>query len=59
VWTEVVNTDAREYGGAGEGNLGAVQAVPEPLHGEPASAAVTLGAGAAVWLSSTYTQTYT
>jgi len=55
-WTEAINTDARVYGGAGEGNLGGVQAVAEPLNGEPASAAVTLGAGAAVWLTSTYTE---
>jgi 1,4-alpha-glucan branching enzyme len=53
-WTELVNTDAKEYGGSGEGNLGVVQAVAEPFNGEPASATVTLAAGAAVWLVSRY-----
>jgi len=49
-WAEVVNTDADAYGGTGVGNLGAVTAVEEPAHGHPASAAVQLGAYAAVWL---------
>jgi 1,4-alpha-glucan branching enzyme len=55
-WTEVINTDAHEYGGGGDGNWGSVRAVPEPVNGEPASAPVTLSAGAAVWLASTYRQ---
>jgi 1,4-alpha-glucan branching enzyme len=50
-WTELVNTDAAEYGGAGMGNLGAIQAVPEPMHGQPASAKVTVGAFAVAWFS--------
>ena len=41
-WREVINTDAAEYGGSGVGNLGAVEAVAEPWHGRPFSAAVTL-----------------
>jgi len=28
VWREILNTDAREYGGSGWGNLGAVESVP-------------------------------
>ena len=50
-WREVLNTDAAEYGGSGVGNLGAVEAVPEPLHGRPFSAGVTLPPLAAVWLA--------
>ena len=41
-WREVLNTDAAEYGGSGVGNLGAVDAVAEPFHGRPFSAAVTM-----------------
>ncbi len=49
-WAEVLNTDAGEYGGSGVGNMGAVEAVGEGMHGYPASAAVTIGAYAVVWL---------
>jgi 1,4-alpha-glucan branching enzyme len=50
-WREVLNTDAAEYGGSGIGNLGAVDAVDEPLHGRPFSAGVTLPPLATVWLA--------
>jgi 1,4-alpha-glucan branching enzyme len=50
-WREVVNTDAADYGGSGVGNLGAVTATDTPLHGLPASAQVTVGPYAAVWLA--------
>ena len=50
-WREVLNTDAAEYGGSGVGNLGAVDAVEEPFHGRPFSAAVTIPPLAAVWLA--------
>jgi 1,4-alpha-glucan branching enzyme len=50
-WREVVNTDAVEYGGSGVGNLGVVEALDEPLHGRPFSAAVTLPPLAAIWLA--------
>ncbi len=39
-WSEVFNTDAHEYGGSGVGNLGEVQAQPDPHHGRPYSALV-------------------
>ena len=39
-WSEVFNTDAHEYGGSGVGNLGAVEAQPDPHHGRPYSALV-------------------
>jgi 1,4-alpha-glucan branching enzyme len=37
-WIEALNTDAEEYGGSGVGNLGAVEARPEPHHGRAFSA---------------------
>jgi len=37
VWCEVLNSDARTYGGSGYGNLGAVEAAPVPYHGQPYS----------------------
>jgi 1,4-alpha-glucan branching enzyme len=41
-WREVFNSDAREYGGSGIGNLGAIEAEAHPSHGFPASAAITI-----------------
>ncbi|MEO6443794.1 MAG: 1,4-alpha-glucan branching protein GlgB [Gemmatimonadaceae bacterium] len=41
-WTEVLNSDATEYGGAGWGNFGGVDAEPVPLHGRPYSVSITL-----------------
>ena len=41
-WTELLNTDAREYGGSGMGNFGAIEAVEGPWHGRPASAQIIL-----------------
>ncbi len=32
-WREILNSDAREYGGSGWGNLGAVESVPVSAHG--------------------------
>jgi 1,4-alpha-glucan branching enzyme len=36
-WRELLNSDAREYGGSGQGNLGGVEAAPIPWHGRPYS----------------------
>ncbi len=41
-WDEVLNTDARELGGSGLGNLGGVESVPIPSHGHFHSLVVTL-----------------
>jgi 1,4-alpha-glucan branching enzyme len=41
-WREILNSDAREYGGAGWGNLGAVEAAPLAQHGRPHSLTLTL-----------------
>ena len=49
-WDEVVNTDADVYLGSGVGNLGAVTAVEEPWHGQPASAVVQLPPLGTIWL---------
>ena len=42
LWRERVNTDAVEYGGSGVGNDGMVQAVAEPMHGQPYSVRLRL-----------------
>jgi len=49
-WVEVVNTDADGYGGSGVGNLGAVDALPEPSHGLPASASLRVPPLGVLWL---------
>ena len=41
-WRELLNTDAEIYAGSGIGNFGAVTAVEEPCHGQPASATLRL-----------------
>jgi 1,4-alpha-glucan branching enzyme len=33
-WLERLNSDAREYGGSGIGNFGAIEAAPLPSHGQ-------------------------
>lgn len=50
-WREVVNTDAEAYGGSGVGNLGAVEAVTSPWHGQPASAILQLPPAGVLWLA--------
>jgi 1,4-alpha-glucan branching enzyme len=41
-WTEVLNTDADAYGGSGVGNLGGLDATPEPCDGFAHRLTVTL-----------------
>ena len=41
-WRELLNSDAKEYSGSGMGNLGGVEAKPEPSHGRPFSLTLTL-----------------
>jgi 1,4-alpha-glucan branching enzyme len=50
-WREVLNTDAAVYGGSGSGNLGDVEALPEPWHGRPASARLALPPLGVLWLT--------
>jgi 1,4-alpha-glucan branching enzyme len=42
VWHEILNTDAREYGGAGWGNLGGVESVPVTTQGRVESVSLNL-----------------
>ncbi|WP_369794805.1 1,4-alpha-glucan branching protein GlgB [Cellulomonas sp. HZM] len=41
-WTEVFNSDSTQYGGSGVGNLGVVDALPDPHYGRPYSALVRI-----------------
>ncbi|MEJ2721341.1 MAG: 1,4-alpha-glucan branching protein GlgB [bacterium] len=41
-WREVLNSDAKEYGGSGQGNIGGVEAVPVSHHGRYHSLNLTL-----------------
>ncbi|HEV8243289.1 MAG TPA: 1,4-alpha-glucan branching protein GlgB [Nitrospirales bacterium] len=34
-WRELLNSDAKEYGGSGHGNLGGLEAAPLAFHGRP------------------------
>jgi 1,4-alpha-glucan branching enzyme len=49
-WKEVLNTDAVEFGGSGQGNLGVVHAKAEPHFARPASAEMLVPPLASVWL---------
>jgi len=49
-WQELLNSDAREYGGSGLGNLGGVEAESISTHGRPFSLTVTLPPLAVVFL---------
>jgi 1,4-alpha-glucan branching enzyme len=51
-WREVFNSDAKEYGGTGHGNLGGVEASPLRCHGRPYCLALTLPPLGAVVLKS-------
>ncbi len=50
-YLELLNTDAREYGGSGVGNLGRVRSDAQPWHGQPQSLALTLPPLAALVLA--------
>ena len=50
-WREILNTDAAIYGGSGVGNMGVIEAVPEPWHGKPASAVITVPPLGVLWLT--------
>jgi 1,4-alpha-glucan branching enzyme len=41
-WSEVLNSDASDYGGSGVGNLGGVHSDGRPCHGHPQSIAIEL-----------------
>jgi len=46
-----MNTDAADYGGSGAGNGGRVVARGEGMHGQPASATLTLPPLATIFLA--------
>ena len=48
-WKEILNSDAKQYGGSGRGNWGGVEAVPIPLHGRSYSLTINLPPLAAVY----------
>jgi 1,4-alpha-glucan branching enzyme len=41
-WKELLNSDALDYGGSGQGNLGLVEAKATPFHGRPYSINITI-----------------
>jgi len=41
-WREMLNSDAKDYGGSGMGNMGEVEAAPVPAHGRRFSLLLTL-----------------
>jgi 1,4-alpha-glucan branching enzyme len=49
-WTEILNTDAGDFGGSGHGNFGAVEAAPVRAHGRAFSVNLTLPPLGAVFL---------
>jgi 1,4-alpha-glucan branching enzyme len=51
-WREILNSDAAEHGGSGQGNLGGVEASPVGLHARPYSINLTLPPLGAVFLKS-------
>ena len=51
-WREHLNSDAKEYWGSGQGNLGGVEAAAIPSHGHPYSLSLTLPPLAVVFFKS-------
>jgi len=49
-WKEILNSDAREYGGSGVGNMGGAEALNESVHGRRYSLRLTLPPLGAVFL---------
>jgi 1,4-alpha-glucan branching enzyme len=49
-WQEVLNSDAADYGGSGQGNMGGLEAVGKKSHGRPWSLNLTLPPLGAVFL---------
>jgi 1,4-alpha-glucan branching enzyme len=50
-WREQLNSDARDYGGSGQGNFGSVEAAPLPAHGRFYSLSLRLPPLAALFLT--------
>ncbi|MEX0761611.1 MAG: 1,4-alpha-glucan branching protein GlgB [Dehalococcoidia bacterium] len=41
-WRELINSDAADYGGSGQGNMGGAESNPVPAHGRPNSLTITV-----------------
>ena len=52
-WQELLNSDGKDYGGSGEGNLGSVEATALSTHGLPYTLSLTLPPLAVVFFKST------
>ncbi len=52
-WREILNSDATNYGGAGNGNLGGITAEAIPSHGRPYSLSLTVPPLGALFLKNT------
>ena len=52
-YRELINTDAREYGGSGVGNRGGIHAAPTAWHGRPASLQLDLPPLGVIYLKRT------
>jgi len=50
-WKECLNSDAKDYGGSGQGNLGGIEAAPIPHHGRQYSLNLTLPPLAVLFLT--------
>jgi 1,4-alpha-glucan branching enzyme len=48
-WREILNSDATDYGGSGQGNLGEVESKSISFHGRPFSLTITLPPLASVY----------
>jgi 1,4-alpha-glucan branching enzyme len=55
-WKEILNSDARHYGGADLGNLGETMAQAIPMHGRPNSVSLTVPPLGAIFLKGTTEQ---
>ena len=51
-WRELLNSDAKEYGGSGHGNLGGLEAAPLAFHGRPQALTMMLPPLAIVFFKS-------
>lgn len=52
LWTELLNSDAKQYGGSGQGNLGGAESASVPWHGRPYSLKITVPPLATVFFKS-------
>lgn len=54
LWKEILNSDAKLYGGSGQGNFGGLETVPIPMHGRNYSLTVNVPPLGAVFFCSEY-----